>query len=116
MPASKLGWEEVADDYKLSTKEEDLRGYENVKRHFIKKMCDSNKKVTGSSASHAAVLAAQKVYQEILEKEGGGDYGADNQRDDDDDGCDDEDDNDEEFEDEADRVEIGDDLTVTKNL
>ena len=34
----------------LSTKEEDLRGYEDVKRHFIKKMCYSNKKVTGSSA------------------------------------------------------------------
>ena len=101
LPASKLGWEEVAEDYKLSTKEEDLRGYEDVKRHFIKKMCDSNKKVTGSSAPHTAVLAAQKVYQEILEKEGGGDYGADNQRDDDDDGCDDEDDDNEEFEDEA---------------
>lgn len=25
LPASKLGWEEVADDYKLSTKEENLR-------------------------------------------------------------------------------------------
>ena len=33
LPASKLGWEEVAEDYKLSTKEEDLRGYEDVKRH-----------------------------------------------------------------------------------
>ena len=82
LPASKLEWEEVADDYKLSTKEEDLRGYEDVKCHFIKKVCNSNKNVTGSSAPHAVVLAAQKVYQEILEKEGSGDYGAYCQRDD----------------------------------
>ena len=79
-------------------------------------MCDSNKKVTGSSAPHTAVLAAQKVYQEILEKEGGGDYGADNQRDDDDDGSDEEDDDDEEFEDEADRVESGNDFDGHKEL
>ena len=63
LPASKSGWEEVASDYRIATKEDDLRGYEDIKRHFIKKMCDSNKKVTGSSAPDAVVLAAQKVYQ-----------------------------------------------------
>ena len=54
MPASKSEWEEDASDYRIATKEEDLRGYEAIKRHCIKKMCDSNKK---------AVLSAQKVYQ-----------------------------------------------------
>ena len=84
LPASKAEWEEVANDYRIAANEEDERGYEDVKRHFIKKMCDSNKKVTGSSAPAAAVLSAQTVYQQILEKEGGGDYGAENPRDDDD--------------------------------
>ena len=69
LPASKAEWEEVARDYQMVTKEEDERGYEDVKRHFIKKMCDSNKKVTGSSGPAALILASQKVYQEILEKE-----------------------------------------------
>jgi hypothetical protein len=44
----------------------------DIKKHFIKKMCKSNVKIT---APNKLISNSQKVYQSITDKEGSGDYG-----------------------------------------
>jgi hypothetical protein len=71
--------------YKDSTNESVLREYAVVKRYFIEKLCNNNKKPTGEAAP-VKVGRAQHVYHAILAKSGCGNYGASSDVDDDDEG------------------------------
>ena len=85
--------------YKDSTNESVLREYAVVKRYFIEKLCNNNKKPTGEAAPPVKVARAQRIYHAILAKSGCGNYGASSDDDDDDDDDDyDVDDDDEEDE------------------
>ena len=81
-PASKIGWERVAIEYKERSQEAVLRDYQDIKRYFIQKMCNSNKKITGESNAKKSVEDSQRVYNRILAKEGAGDYGDEDDDDD----------------------------------
>ena len=59
-PASKIGWERLALEYKEKSQEGVLRDYQNIKRHFIQKMCNSNKKITGEAAAKKSVEDSQR--------------------------------------------------------
>jgi hypothetical protein len=62
LPASKSEWEEVAEAYMKDSSETVLRSYGDLKIHFIKKMCKSNIKITGSSGPNDLTRSSQKVY------------------------------------------------------
>ena len=83
-PISRLEWESVAINYQKLTGEKVIREVDDIKRQFITKMCDNNKKPTGKAAPKASVEAAQKVYRKMLEKSGAGNYGGSDDYDDDD--------------------------------
>ena len=75
-PASAAEWKRVAVDYKIDSHEVEERDGVDIKRHFIEKMCNRNKKVTGeASPKNALVKEAQRLYGLILKKEGAVDYG-----------------------------------------
>ena len=73
-PAGRVDWERVAVRYQENSNEAVLRDYQDIKRHFIQKMCNSQKKVTGESSAVKLVQDSQNVYERILRKEGAGNY------------------------------------------
>lgn len=74
-PIGSAQWMEVADKYKVDSGEGDLRDWQDLKRYFVEKLCDKNKKPTGESAPKPQVARAQAIYEKILRKEGCGIYG-----------------------------------------
>jgi hypothetical protein len=82
-PISAKDWERIASAYKDSTNESVLREYAVVKRYFIEKLCNNNKKPTGEAAPPVKVARAQRIYHAILAKSGCGNYGASSDDDDD---------------------------------
>ncbi len=47
LPNDELGWEAVAIAYQAITNEESLQDTTNVKKHWLKNLCNSMKKPTG---------------------------------------------------------------------
>ena len=74
-PIGSAQWMDVADRYKVDSGEGSLRDWQDLKRYFVEKLCDKNKKPTGESAPKPQVARAQAIYEKILRKEGCGIYG-----------------------------------------
>jgi len=70
LPQGAEGWKEVAVLYKVKTSENVLRDYEDLKRHWVEKLCNRFKKPTGSTGSARSdiILRCQRVQAKILEK------------------------------------------------
>jgi hypothetical protein len=68
-PVAKESWIRVAEKYQEFSKEVIVRDATDVKRHFIEKMCNKNRKPTGSSGQDDNIRKAQAVYNSILVKE-----------------------------------------------
>jgi hypothetical protein len=90
LPSGSFGWSEVCTKYQQASGETIDRDWTAVKRYFIDKLCDNNKKPTGKSSPTPEVARAQKIYNKILESAGAGNLGQ-TADDDDDDDVDDED-------------------------
>ena len=69
LPAGQVGWTTVANRYMIATSENLLRDGVDIKRHFIEKLCNKNKKPTGESGPVADIKRAQEIYRRILVKE-----------------------------------------------
>ena len=90
LPDGALGWTKVAQRYQEASGEKELRDSHDIKRHFTthKSLCDSGKKVTGSSAPTPSVARCQAIWQKILRQSSAkncGGSGSDSDSDDDDD-------------------------------
>jgi hypothetical protein len=46
LPSGSEDWKRIAMEYQNVTKEDKLRDYSDVKRYFIEKLCNKNKKGT----------------------------------------------------------------------
>ena len=99
LPQGAEGWKEVAVMYKVKTSDNVLCDYEDLKRHWVEKLCNRFKKLTGSTGSARSdiILRCQRVQAKILEKSNSLMMGSDdNDEETSDDN--DNDDNDEDFE------------------
>lgn len=70
-PSSAFDWDVVATRYFESSKDEDKRDPDAIKRYFGEKLCNNDKKPTGRSGSSEAsdlILRAQRIRREILNR------------------------------------------------
>lgn len=65
MPSGQVGWETVAQRYKETLNEADVRPYEDIRRHFQEKLCNRGLKPTGISSKTVAIERAQNIQAEI---------------------------------------------------
>jgi hypothetical protein len=77
-------WKEVAIRYKMNTQEDTLRDPSDIKRYFIERLCNKNKKPTGKSGPSSKVGEAQALFRTILSKEDCDGYGDNDDFDDED--------------------------------
>ena len=49
MPKGQVGWQAVADRYQIVSGETIARAYDDIRRHFIEKLCNNFKKPTGDT-------------------------------------------------------------------
>lgn len=66
LPSGACMWQEVADRYKYASGELLDRKPSDIKRQFIQKYCNLNKKVTGQSAPKDQIREAQAIYEKFL--------------------------------------------------
>lgn len=85
LPDGALQWGIVAQRYKESSGEKELRDTHDIKRHFTihKNMCDNGKKVTGSAAPKPQVARCQAIWEKILRKSAASNCGGGSSSDDD---------------------------------
>jgi hypothetical protein len=86
-PVGMEEWTQVARDYRVMAKETIDRDPADVRRYFIEKLCNKNKKPTGVAAPDPITARAQKLYRAILVKSQAGSFGdsSDSEVEDDDD-------------------------------
>ena len=65
-----IGRQEVSQRYKAESGDADLRDWQDLKRYFVEKLCDKNRKPTGESAPKPQVARAQAIHEKMLRKEG----------------------------------------------
>ena len=75
LPIGSVQWQEVAQRYKAESGDADLRDWQDLKRYFVEKLCDKNRKPTGESAPKPQVARAQAIHEKMLRKEGAAVYG-----------------------------------------
>ena len=68
-------WETVTSEYWKQSCESNKRDPAEIKKYFITKLCNNNKKPTGKSTPDKFVSEAQKIYSRILENESADNYG-----------------------------------------
>jgi hypothetical protein len=69
LPVGQEHWKEVANRYKVAASENCVRDSVDLKRHFLEKLCDRNKKPTGVSSPKPEIQRVQKIYRRILQRE-----------------------------------------------
>ena len=74
-PSGQLGWLEVGTRYKAASGEEELRDWQDIRRHFLEKLCDNHRAPTGSSGPANLTRRAQEVYAAIENHNSAGAYG-----------------------------------------
>ena len=66
LPNGELGWKTVAVAYQEQSREEVLRDHADIKKHWIKKLCNEMKKPTGATGENndriARCIAIKKKY------------------------------------------------------
>ena len=72
-PISSVMWDLVAAQYRARTGE--LKVRDNVKRYFVQKCCNNNKKPTGQSAPDPFTEKCQNLWRSILASEDASDMG-----------------------------------------
>jgi hypothetical protein len=72
-PINRVMWDAVANQYRVATGE--LKVRDNVKRYFVQKCCNNNKKPTGQSAPDPFTEKCQQLWRSILESEDASDMG-----------------------------------------
>jgi hypothetical protein len=72
-PVSSVLWDVIANQYRSRTGEMKVR--ENVKRYFVQKCCNNNKKPTGQSAPDPFTEKCQALWRSILASEDASDMG-----------------------------------------
>ena len=95
LPAGAEQWKIVAQRYQIISGEVVLRDYDDIKRHFVNKLCKKNQRQTGlnnKSGPLPQVAKAQEIQRKILINESTMNLGGDNENDEDDDDDDDDDD------------------------
>eukprot|EP01035_Chromulina_nebulosa_P001212 gene1212-1632_t len=82
-PVGMYMWQEVAKRYQEATNESTLRDHDDIKRHFIEKLCNRGMKPTGRSTKSEEVDRAQAIQARILQESSIGQFGGENDNDDD---------------------------------
>jgi hypothetical protein len=79
LPTGAEDWKEVAQLYQVRTKEAEGRDSDDMKRHWVEKLCFKYKKPTGKAGdiSNDRILRCQKIQRQIQEKTQSKLYGAD---------------------------------------
>ena len=69
LPSNAVSWAALSRQYQVESEEIVARDPADIKRFFIQKLCNSNKKPTGEASAKREVAKAQKIYHLILAKE-----------------------------------------------
>jgi hypothetical protein len=64
-PKSAAGWKKTAELYQELSREDIVRDYDDLKKHFVKKMCKENVKPTGRSSPDPKTAEAQRLYRDL---------------------------------------------------
>jgi len=96
LPAGSEQWKTVASRYQIISGESTIRNHDDIRRHYMAKLCKNCKRQTGlnnKSAPTAIVARAQEIQRKILTNEATMNFGGDNENEEEEDN--DDDDNDE---------------------
>ena len=103
LPAGSEQWKTVASRYQIISGESTVRNHDDIRRHYMAKLCKDCKRQTGlnnKSAPTVIVARAQEIQRKILTNEATMNFGGDNENDEE--GDDDDDDDSDEGDDDED--------------